>query len=77
MILDSNNMKINFGGVHENITTREEFPLSKAREVLKDETERERRERAKQKKEDKRRLEKEKFDKEILEEINRAERLTI
>lgn len=29
--------KINFGGVEENVTTREEFPLSKAREVLKDE----------------------------------------
>jgi len=29
---------INFGGVKENIVTREEFPLSKAREVLKNET---------------------------------------
>ncbi len=29
--------KINFGGVEENVTTREEFPLSKARETLKDE----------------------------------------
>ncbi|MGC9341787.1 MAG: ketol-acid reductoisomerase [Bacteroidales bacterium] len=29
--------KINFGGVEENVTTRDEFPLSKAREVLKDE----------------------------------------
>ena len=29
--------KINFGGVVENVVTREEFPLSKAREVLKDE----------------------------------------
>jgi len=29
--------KINFGGVEENVTTREEFPLSKAQEVLKDE----------------------------------------
>jgi ketol-acid reductoisomerase len=29
--------KINFGGVIEDIVTREEFPLSKAREVLKDE----------------------------------------
>jgi ketol-acid reductoisomerase len=28
---------INFGGVDENVVTREEFPLSKAREVLKDE----------------------------------------
>ncbi len=28
---------INFGGVDENVITREEFPLSKAREVLKDE----------------------------------------
>jgi len=27
--------KINFGGVQENVVTREEFPLSKAREVLK------------------------------------------
>ncbi|MFN8209884.1 MAG: ketol-acid reductoisomerase [Bacteroidales bacterium] len=30
--------KIDFGGVLENVVTREEFPLSKAREVLKDET---------------------------------------
>ena len=30
--------KINFGGVVEDVVTREEFPLSKAREVLKDET---------------------------------------
>ena len=30
--------KINFGGVEEEVVTREEFPLSKAREVLKDET---------------------------------------
>lgn len=30
--------KINFGGVVEEVATREEFPLSKAREVLKDET---------------------------------------
>ena len=30
--------KINFGGVEENVVTREEFPLDKAREVLKDET---------------------------------------
>lgn len=29
--------KINFGGVQENVVTREEFPLSKAREVLKNE----------------------------------------
>ncbi|MCK9343461.1 MAG: ketol-acid reductoisomerase [Massilibacteroides sp.] len=29
---------INFGGVNENVKTREEFPLEKAREVLKDET---------------------------------------
>lgn len=29
--------KVNFGGVEENIVTREEFPLEKAREVLKDE----------------------------------------
>ena len=29
--------KINFGGVEENVVTREEFPLSKAREILKDE----------------------------------------
>ncbi len=30
--------KINFGGIEENVVTREEFPLSKAREVLKNET---------------------------------------
>ena len=30
--------KINFGGVIEDIVTREEFPISKAREVLKNET---------------------------------------
>jgi ketol-acid reductoisomerase len=30
--------KINFGGVEENVVTREEFPLSKALDVLKDET---------------------------------------
>ncbi len=30
--------KINFGGTEENVVTREEFPLEKAREVLKDET---------------------------------------
>lgn len=29
---------MNFGGVTENVMTREEFPLEKAREVLKDET---------------------------------------
>lgn len=29
---------INFGGVNEEVVTREEFPLEKAREVLKDET---------------------------------------
>ena len=29
---------INFGGVDESVVTREEFPLEKAREVLKDET---------------------------------------
>lgn len=29
--------KINFGGVTENVVTREEFPLSRAREVLKNE----------------------------------------
>jgi ketol-acid reductoisomerase len=29
--------KINFGGVEEDVVTREEFPLSKAQEVLKDE----------------------------------------
>ncbi len=30
--------KLNFGGTIENVVTRDEFPLSKAREVLKDET---------------------------------------
>ena len=30
--------KLNFGGVEENVATREEFPLSKAQDVLKDET---------------------------------------
>lgn len=30
--------KINFGGVAEDVVTREEFPMEKAREVLKDET---------------------------------------
>ncbi len=30
--------KINFGGVEEVVVTREEFPLDKAREVMKDET---------------------------------------
>jgi len=30
--------KINFGGVRETVVTRKEFPLSKARKVLKDET---------------------------------------
>ena len=29
--------KLNFGGVEENIITREEFPLQKAQEILKDE----------------------------------------
>ncbi len=29
---------INFGGVLEEVVTREEFPMEKAREVLKDET---------------------------------------
>ena len=29
--------KLNFGGVEENVVTRDEFPLSKAQEVLKDE----------------------------------------
>src|SRR6267154_4117856 len=28
---------LNFGGVEENVVTREEFPLSKAQQVLKDE----------------------------------------
>lgn len=30
--------KISFGGVEENVVTREEFTLEHAREVLKDET---------------------------------------
>ena len=30
--------QMNFGGVMENVVTREEFPLEKAREVLKNET---------------------------------------
>lgn len=30
--------KMNFGGVEETVVTREEFPLEKAREILKDET---------------------------------------
>ena len=30
--------KLNFGGVEETVITREEFPLEKAREILKDET---------------------------------------
>lgn len=30
--------QLNFGGVIENVMTREEFPLDKAREILKDET---------------------------------------
>ncbi len=30
--------KLNFGGTEENVVTREEFPLEKAREILKDET---------------------------------------
>ncbi|MDD3789002.1 MAG: ketol-acid reductoisomerase [Petrimonas sp.] len=30
--------KMNFGGIEENVVTRDEFPLSKAQEVLKDET---------------------------------------
>jgi ketol-acid reductoisomerase len=30
--------KLTFGGVEENVVTRDEFPLSKAQEVLKDET---------------------------------------
>jgi len=29
--------KLNFGGTEENVVTREEFPLSKAQDVLKDE----------------------------------------
>lgn len=30
--------KLNFGGVTEEVVTREEFPLEKAREVLKNDT---------------------------------------
>jgi len=30
--------KMNFGGMEENVVTRDEFPLSKAQEVMKDET---------------------------------------
>ncbi len=30
--------RINFGGIEENVVTREEFPLEKAREILKNET---------------------------------------
>ncbi|MCC5931884.1 MAG: ketol-acid reductoisomerase [Cyclobacteriaceae bacterium] len=30
--------KINFGGIEENVVTREEYPLEKAREILKNET---------------------------------------
>ncbi|MCK9638878.1 MAG: ketol-acid reductoisomerase, partial [Prolixibacteraceae bacterium] len=30
--------KINFGGTEENVVTREEFPLAKAQEVLKNDT---------------------------------------
>ena len=30
--------KINFGGVEENVVTRDEFPLEKAREVFKEDT---------------------------------------
>ncbi|MGM0621909.1 MAG: ketol-acid reductoisomerase, partial [Bacteroidota bacterium] len=30
--------KINFGGVEEEVVTRQEFPIEKAHEVLKDET---------------------------------------
>ena len=30
--------KLNFGGTEENVVTREEFPLAKAQEVLKNET---------------------------------------
>lgn len=29
--------KLNFGGVEENVVTREEFPLSKAQQVLQNE----------------------------------------
>jgi ketol-acid reductoisomerase len=35
---EENMAKINFGGVEETVVTREEFPLDKARQVLKDET---------------------------------------
>jgi ketol-acid reductoisomerase len=30
--------QLNFGGTLENVVTRDEFPLDKAREILKDET---------------------------------------
>ena len=30
--------KLNFGGIEETVITREEYPLSKALETLKDET---------------------------------------
>ncbi|MDE5969473.1 MAG: ketol-acid reductoisomerase, partial [Muribaculaceae bacterium] len=30
--------KLNFGGVEETVVTRGEFPVEKAREILKDET---------------------------------------
>ncbi len=30
--------KLNFGGIEENVITRDEFPLEKAKEILKDET---------------------------------------
>ena len=30
--------QLNFGGVTENVVTREEYPLAKAQEMLKDET---------------------------------------
>ena len=30
--------KLNFGGVEETVITRDEFPLEKAREILKNET---------------------------------------
>ncbi len=30
--------KLNFGGVEENVVTRDEFPLEKARDIMKDET---------------------------------------
>src|SRR5512133_1953723 len=35
---ENNMAKINFGGVWEEVVTSEEFPLSKAQEILKDET---------------------------------------